>query len=525
LKRQKKGQGDEEKLPPLDHDETVTPDPDTLVEYLDVEPEGESFLDLDDQPAAESDFLTDDAIVDTTAESWVTEADEVGRIEVTLDIDDQGDGWAEEGADSPVDLGDDWLVHEDEPSGIHEDGGAEGPVGDEPFILGHDAADLEPLDGDDEDDAADEEILDAMKRLGITLPDYGADEFSGKDQPGSDHLLERVFLGPENNTAVAGAFVSGSPIGVGDGLFVLGADGMLHTQVGSERLGPMKPTCVCVDDESIYVGTERGGALKTVDQGRNITPINSWYTLGLTEGVDSSSNRLSTPFHLCGQNTDAGHRLVGLTAQGQLFYSHDQGRSWSNLRADGRCIQVALVGGTTDLIALVESREGEPLLYRSRDITEWRNLPLPTGIGTTLDAGKISIAANGDCIILARDAAQDAVHISLDCAESWISVETLARVTALAIDPVEPTWTVAATYEPGPGTGTVWISEDSGINWQAVFSTGEEETSPSGPGDSQARFAHRVTDLVIDAGRVRRVMAVTPGGIYLATLTRPGVSH
>jgi hypothetical protein len=71
----------------------------------------------------------------------------------------------------------------------------------------------------------------------------------------------------------------------------------------------------------------------------------------------------------------------------------------------------------------------------------------------------------------------------------------------------------------------VHISDDSGRSWRTILRAENENEEIQAVSNRQVRHMNYISDLVVDIGRTRQIMVVTAGGIYLATLARPGVAH
>ena len=186
---------------------------------------------------------------------------------------------------------------------------------------------------------------------------------------------------------------------------------------------------------------------------------------------------------------------------------------------------VGEVGGTKKLLALIRKPQGEMVITASRDLNTWLEQPIPSEIVTDAQHGQVSLAASGDTVVIsARDASMPA-YISQDRGASWTEVGGVENVTALAIDPEDSTWMVAATYDPNIDQGMVYMSDDSGRSWQTILRAENDNAEIQAVSNRQARHMNCISDLVVDIGRTRQILVVTAGGIYLATLARPGGAH
>jgi photosystem II stability/assembly factor-like uncharacterized protein len=516
---------DEDTLPPLDDDEIGAADPEELAEYLDIKNDDGGFLVLEESFIGEEELFSVDSLQGATETSLIDNQEHAQQIDgIELAIDDEESGWSEDGSDASAVFDGDWFLDGDDHSDVTDDSGAEGPIGEDVFDLDNEQGDWQSLD-EDLDREEEDEILDTLVRLGIELPLYDTDEFESIGEINSGLLLDCTFLGPKDDAVITAAFDSGAPVALGDGLFVLGADGMLHAKVGSERLGRITPTSLCIHDPFIFIGTECGGVVRTQDRGDSYTPLNSWYTRDLSASREVLSDRISTSVQLVGQRVSGGYRLVIRTDEGQLFVSDDSGDSWRGPLLGDRCLAIGKVGGTQELIVLTKNPKDETILATSHDLSTWRERVLPDERALNARHRHVCLAAcRNTVVIMARDASLPA-YISLDRGESWAEVRGIENVTAFAIDPEDPTWMVAATYDPTVDLGIVYVSDDGGRSWQTILATEGDAANIQAVSNRPVRHMNRVSDLIVDIGRTRQITVVTASGIYLVTLARPGVAH
>jgi hypothetical protein len=516
---------DEDALPSIADDEIGAVDPEELAGYLDLENDDEGFLVLEESFIGEEELFSVDALRDATETSLIDNQEEAQQIDgIELATDDEESGWSEDGSDAAPSFDGDWFLDGDDRAEATDDGGAEGPIGEDLFDLDNAQQDWQNLD-EDLDREEEDEILDTMARLGIELPRYDPGEFESMGEINSGLLLDCTFLGPKDDVVITAAFDSGSPVALGEGLFVLGADGMLHAKVGSERLGGITPTSLCIHDLTIFIGTECGGVVRTQDRGDNYTPLNSWYTKDLPASVEVLSDRISTSVQLVGQRVTGKYRLVIRTDEGQLFASDDSGDSWRGPLLGDRCLAIGKVGGTRELIALIKNPKGETILAASQDLTTWPEQSLPGELAYHARHRHVCLAASGNTVVvMVRDASLPA-YISLNRGRSWSEVRGIENVTAFAIDPEDPAWMVAATYDPMVDLGIVHVSDDGGRSWQTILATENDQAKIQAVSNRRVRHLNRISDLIVDIGRTRQIMVVTASGIYLATLARPGVAH
>ena len=161
----------------------------------------------------------------------------------------------------------------------------------------------------------------------------------------------------------------------------------------------------------------------------------------------------------------------------------------------------------------------------SAGLDSWTRQPVPRGVVKEIQHGHLCLAACDHVVVVAaRDVSMPA-RISSDRGASWAAVTGVENVTTFVIDPEDPAWMAAATYDPGADLGTVQISDDSGRTWQTVLTTdsGSDQIQPIS--NRRMRQQNRISDLVVDIGRVRQLLVITARGVTLATLARPGVAH
>ncbi len=511
----------EASLPPLDHDEVEQVDPEQLADLVDDVDGDEPLLSATGDQPIEDEIAFAQELIEPVESTWTEKDEKRDQLEVDFGVDEAEDEWSGGENDSSAALDDDWFVDDEELEGPLDSDDAEGPLHDSNVDLNEHRAHWDDLGDEADGDDADEEILDVMERLGIDLPSIqdgtNLDSVPGM-RPGI--LLDRQFLGPAKCLLTAAAFAGGSPIAVGGGLFVLGADGMLHPTIESQRLGETVATSVCAHGESIFIGTRIGGALVTRDKGQTLTAINSWYTHGLGRDERTSIDRLSTRFEIHGCGYQDGYRLIGHTGEGQIFASTDGGRTWNGPLIGDRCLALATVAGDGELVGIVDAA-GEISLIKFKGVEEVARLSLPESLATAIADGGVVLGAGVDTVMVASPPVMP--HCSLDGGQTWSPVEGIGGVTALAFDPADPGWIAAATHNSTQGLGVVRFSEDSGRNWSTAITLGG--VGPSDPG-LPAEHRGKILQLVVDdEARARRVIAVTAHGLYQLTLARPGISH
>jgi hypothetical protein len=504
-------------LPPLDGDAVDEADPEVLAGYLSELEESESFLAEQDEPRSPGD---EDEIRSELAhleqESWADDGAEADKVEFELEVEEEETGWSDAGADEVLDLHDDWFVGQSDESMV-DDGGEEGPVDDE--IASIDASSWDDLGDDIEEDDL-EPVEEVMDRLGIAFPEAEREERERSSVPRVDRgvVLDRQFLGPIDGLVEAVAVSGGAVIAVGDGVFVLGADGMLHR--APDRLSG-QGNSICVHGEFTLVGTDTAGAFRLGSRDRQATAINSWNAVWV--GEKQLAGRVTTSIRVSGQPIDDGFRLLGLTGEGQLFASLDLGRTWVGPLSAGKCISVVPLEGAKEVVALIAGAKTPPSLVVSADLRQWREIPTPPALGAAARAGTVRLAASEQTILAAAEDPTAPLLCSLDRGESWSEISTLGGVTALAVDPGDPGWIAAATHDPDRDLGLVRVSQDGGKIWRTAAITGRER-SRRGRG-AAAEVHGMVTLLLVDVGRHRRLFAVAGEGVHQIVLASGGLSH
>jgi hypothetical protein len=291
---------------------------------------------------------------------------------------------------------------------------------------------------------------------------------------------------------VAIAVHGGAPVAAGDGLYVTGADGMLHAV--RERL-PGFACSVCLVEGAILVGTGSAGAWRFDHPSARPAAINGWSAAGL--GSDAGSGVSTSLEVFAGRSADAP--LFGLTGEGQL--------------TDGPCLAATAEEDAGGLVALVE---------RSREVCLVRGVPGRFGVDAITDretasllrAGAPRLATAGDTVVV-LPAVPDAVPLLWSGGEGFVRLPAAAGATALALDGEDPSWIAAAFLDSERGHAEVRVSDDGGRSFQAALEIGPG--SGSGP--------PAVTALAVDAGTTTRLYAVTGRGVYRITLRRRTREH
>jgi hypothetical protein len=437
-------------LPPLDDGDL---EPDAAAETAGAvgaeDPEDDGALGLED-PAAD---LFADALAEFEEAVAEEGGGEDGGAPISADEIEEEEGWAE-GAEPAAPLDDPWFDEHDEGDGTEEDDGAEGPVG-------------------------------------------GAEDAQPDDLPETD----AAYLGPVRGRAVAVAVVGGALLAVGDGLYRVGADGLLHRFDTGEDLDAVSVLAV---GGRALVGTERQGLLRL--DGIDGAPGPCGVRLGSGR---ANERALSGAFVVVGAVAEHGAPLLALAEDGELLASDDGGETWRSALPGRRCLAATPWEGDAAILALVDG-EGGPALLRGDERGEWRCLAGGCPLTSADRAAGFSIVAAGGVIGLGSDRAGAPLFVSIDGGARFAELRSVTGVTALAVDAHEPGWIAAATWSPVAGTGTVRASRDGGKSWRVAFTTGgaeEREEPVSRPG--------RVSRLAVIGGvGGRRLVAVTAEGVY-----------
>ena len=519
-----------DELPPMDHDEPKEPTAEELAREfssaIEIDDEGDfhvgSSADVEETPN-EAEFYDCDELIDGSEASWIEDPADDRALEVDMGAEIDEHSWVEnEGengdTDREIDLEDDWFCGEDEQGSISSDDGAEGPISSDPVQLEDERKFWDEL-SDEEADGLDEE-LESFETFGV---DFSEGEVDLGVRYSAGFVLDKQFLGPEDGGVTDVCFSAAAPIAVGEGLFVIGADGLFHGIRGSHWLEKVLATSVCAFDNKIFLGTKTEGAFITEDQGRTLTQINSWYTSGLATTTQAALERFSTAFYLTGQVIKEGYRLYGRAGAGQLFASDDFGETWRGPLIPGRCRAMECVSGTQDLVAVLESPEASASIMRYDGVRNWEKLNIPEVLQQSLIGGQISLAAHSSAVLVAVDDLSCPLFETRDLGKTWNSIASLKGVTSLAMDPDEPSWVVAATEDPADGRSTIHFSEDGGNTWQAVVVLNDE--TQFSQGEAQTKKSVPVRAMSVDVGKERKVMVVKGDRVFLITLARPGVAH
>lgn len=449
-----------EELPPLDDGDVEPPSLDDLGDLVgtsDGDDDGaigacDSSLEAFD---GELDAFEDPAAPD--------EAEGAGEIASGEAFDEEDEGWAE-GGEAAAPLDDAWFDDDLDAEAIDDDGGAEGPIEDPDGAL-------------------------------------------GEDEEGN----EAQYLGPVRGRVSSVAFVDGALLAAGDGLYRVGADGLLHRFDAEVEIDAVS---VCTAGAAVFLGTERRGLMRTEGFGGAVEPGGTWF-----DARCSSERALPGPLALFALRLEEGVVLAALTARGELLASDDGGGTWRGPLTRRRCLAAAAWEAEASILALVEDADGPVLVSTcARGGTQRACAGRP--IDAARRASKISLAAAGSLIAVGSDLPGAPLRVSMDRGESFSDAAAVAGVTALATDAREPGWIAAATWDPGAGVGAIRVSRDGGKAWRTAFTTGraeEREEPVYRPG--------RVTFLKALGDDVRLLVAATGEGVYSAPLPAGTAEH
>jgi len=468
---------DDVKLPPMADDAMEEVDPAILADYLDNfeddQPKPKTDLNLDNSENATVDFI------DSDEGSWLDNGGQTHAPEgIELDDDNQA-SWSTDSTQAFPAIEDNWFTEEEPTPLASADKGDDGPMIDADMEI--DSSNWENLDN--WEDTKDEPVEKVMERLGISLPQAEDDSQPPPKSdlaPEPDPLVDVQFLGPLNGQIVAISVKSDILIAVGSGLFMIGADGMLHQINASTELNG---TSVCSHDDFTFIGTSNQGALMMSGTDSHLTPINAWNMLGVGDKSDST---VATSFDIIGQPQDNNsYRLLGSTKGGQLFASLDLGLTWFGPLTPERCLAKTVISNTEEVLVLTRSGDGAQLL-RSCDLEHWEKINIPANLEKLVRKGNVTLAANSKTFVIGLDNPDVPLFYSLDSAETWQSNESIKNVTALTLDIENPGCILAATYHSQQGQGQLRISRDGGHEWKTLLVTGKHN-SPKSPTDGKIR--------------------------------------
>lgn len=500
-------------LLPIVDDEVHADDPALYAQYLD-ETLDEPACEPKEAEGSDLEMEVSEDLIEIQEGSWMDEEGDNLEKDMGIPVDENDEGWAQEGSDDLLSMDDSWFA-EESPSSILDDGGQEGPV--EGGEIEPDRSGWEDLgEWEEEEDAQVEEV---MERLGIGLSpgDDSSLLISMLDRAGM--VIESQFLGPLRGAPAAIEVTGDGPLVVGDGIFRTGADGMFHRLESSPTV---RADSVCSTGKTVFVGTSRHGALVMSGIDGLMRPINGWNH----PGTDTDTGLVNTSFTVMGQPVGDRYRLIGCTKAGQIFMTTDLGRTWSAPLMKGSCLAACVVQGTTSVLVL-ENLAGKNRMIRSDDLAKWHQIPLPVDIAHAASHGPTRLAACEGTILIAVDAPSVPLFCSMDNGGSWFESEATTRVTAMALDPEDPGWIAAAAYRADDDLGIVRICRDGGRTWNTVLVTGRERcANEDGTGKKSRTVKHGlVLDLAVmtDAGRTLYVVAKE--GVHKLTISKHELEH
>lgn len=444
-------------------------------------------------------------------ESW-TEDDEsaldAGLIDMNDMVTDLDDATDETPLDADATYIDDWFDDvDDTPPAI--DDGEEGPLTDEVFDI--DTAKWADLEDEQSAEDEDESIFETMKRLELSIEEESSTLSSDERQRDE---LDVFYIGPTNGELQAVLFQDGVPVGVGDTVYLSGADQMLYA-ITSMDLSDISATSLTGKKGALFIGTATQGAYRVADRCRTYSSINSWFTEGLKSDDSVQINTCSTSFNVTGQETEDGFRLLGWTGEGQLYASFDDGETWTGPLLKGRscgAVKASRCGGNQVLV-LASSKTEVGVLLLSHDLEQFIPLALPSRLKKHLTPSNAVFDVASDVMAVGIDIPGVPLYISSDAGESWKAIKAVTDVTALVIDPDEPNW-IAVALAKRDGTSAVVISEDRGRTWKRVFTR-----------DPRRDKSCRITALSLNNRGALSLIALTEGGAYLITFDQKELTH
>jgi hypothetical protein len=497
---------DLDELPELVEDDSpaITID---LVDALDINEEPL----MDDGTVCEQDTISLED--DFSDDRWLVEDDNADEIidlsdmnDIVVDMDSDEDK-SDVGEGVPI-LSD--LLDEGENPALEDDDENEGPITSEPFAIEPDQWD--ELDDDEE---FDEDIYATMTRLNLS---FDAEEELQEPEEQTAPLRAGVdlsFIGPTLGVVSAALFHEGVPLGVGEGIYLSGADQMLH-EVTPAGISDFLATSVAGKPGVLFVGTTRQGALRSRDRGHTIQPVNSWYTQGLETGDAMGSGACSTTFTIKGQDAPAGYRLFGWTGEGQLYCSVDDGDTWFGPLLKGRCCEsLKVVKGSELAVVLASSRMKTGLLMKTWDMRHFEPLLLPLPLASQLTSTNAVFDVAPGMLVVGTALPGAPCYLSSDEGVKWTVLEGISGITALVVDQEAPDW-MAAAITGRDGKAIIRVTEDRGKRWQTAC-----EIEPPRLHEKPAS----VTSLVLKEDGSRSLIALTKNGAYLIVPDQKKLTH
>ena len=342
---------------------------------------------------------------------------------------------------------------------------------------------------------------------------------TGAQQPGSrDHPVWSIAASPVHAATLLAATQ-------GRGVLRSTDSGVTWTSVISAvddawvvRFDPQQPA-------TAYAGTQTGGLYKSTDEGKTWTVQNQGLTnldvrsidigsglvvLGTAQGVFYSDDA-ATSWHFLGLDTQSVAAVALLPksdgvsifagvdnsngATGYLYKAEGVAGSWSIVKGSfpGDAVVAALATGSapsggSDPPVIAGTSQG---LFRSDD--RGANWTAVGGLPTTDFNQVLFNPANPDQVYAASDGDQGngGVFRSLDRGVSWTTLGAglpgKPRVTALALQPLNPAQVVAATWNPTDGSAGTYRIADTAATVAGVAPTAAPASSATTPATPKLR--------------------------------------
>lgn len=496
---------DDVDLPPITDDEVDVPSPETLSDYLDEISDGVAEQVDDASDVSGGLEYVEKELASLEEGSWLEDVAVGYPTEAEVDVEEVLESWSEEGAVHDMTLENDWFVEADDQI-PDSDGGEEGPLVEDSIEI--DRSGWEDLDG--WDDQEDEPVEQAMERLGISIGEE--EEIRGSDSAAFHRGVEFQFLGPLDGTAVSLSAQGENLVAVGDGVYLMGADGLMHNILTTPEITGTSATGY---REMTFIGTRRHGVMVMVGTDPRLRSLNDWYSLDMDEPLKAGT--IETAFTVMGQRFEGGFRLLGADGSGRLFESRNAGTTWRGPLPRGRCVGITAVGDTDD-VAGIFIEDGTPGLAMSRDLDTWTSVPIPSRLRELLADGRSSIAAATGTIAVAPLRSDAGIFITLDGGESWREAGVVLGGTAVAVDPQDPSWLAVAGRDPSTGNCAVRVSGDGGFLWNTALVLDEDH-------GEDLEVGRIVWQLALVPGKSRTLYVVETGGIHQISMSTAHTSH
>ncbi len=440
----------------------------------------------------------------------VSNDNSVFDISLGSELLDDDSGEADSSDDDEIlDFDSSWFVAETDDS-TEDDGGIEGLLHAETYDIDENNwAAMEQ----EEDEVLNDDILEVLKRNDLLLNDYDNDEADFNDC--LELNVKTSFLGPASGALFTAVFYQGTPLGVGERIYVLEGDSLFHP-VSESCTTDFTALNVAWYKDEIYIGTKDRGALVTRDLGRTFSSINSWYTSGFVRGGEVCTDKCSTSFSIMGHFHPTHFRLLGCTGEGQIYATYDGGKTWEGPLLKGCCIETSACTGDPTVWALTKDISDSISLQKSQDLVNWESVPIPLKISSALIAAKTSIgmASGRKSIALYSRGTGGYLYLSTDDGNNWQEIRLPFPITAVVMDSENPNTIVAATTHSN-GRSKVVVSFDCGLSFLPVLSV----YSDAEPGKNT------VSSLAINYQNGTHILATTQNGAYLIMLPNDNVKH